>query len=670
MWVGVLGRTVVADAGRAIEIQTGKHRALLAALALAAGRPVGRDALIEALWGADAPPSAAGTLQTYVSAVRRLLEPGLAARGASTHLVSVDGGYLLRAGVDAAEFAAAVREAHATLGPLARRTVPVANDPAALDALLPRLEAALALWRGTPYADLPDTDLVVPERAGLAELRTLAREDRATVLVALGRDAEAAAELEALTAEHPLRERPWTLLAVALARGGRQADALAALDRLRAALDDELGLEPSQAVNELQTAILRHDLPAAPPATDGSAGGAAPDLTAGTPHAEPVPARLVLPEWPLVGRDAHLGVLEAALAEADRGVPQFVTIRGEAGAGKTRLGTEFAARARDAGALVLVGRCSQEEDAPPLWPWLQALGEAVAGVGGADHDAARFALAESIRVLLTDLARDGTVVLGLEDLHWADASSLRVLRHLAAHLDAGRLMVVCTWRRGARQRIRPLAEAAEALARRHATDLEVAGLSADETARLLAAVTGETDRALDPALDPALMEALHRRTDGNPFFLIEYGRLARDEHADLDDLLDQVPATVAAVVDRRIAQLPDRTAETVTAAAVIGREFDLGLLAEALGSGEDAVLALLEPALAADLLQDLGDDRFRFAHALVRETAYGALPPSRRERMHATLAGLVETAPDADRRAPEVARHWAAAGRRHRGRAH
>ncbi|WP_028660858.1 ATP-binding protein [Nocardioides insulae] len=669
MWVGVLGPTLVSDAGRSIEIQTAKHRALLSALALASGRALSSESLIATLWGAGAPPSAAGTLQTYVSAVRRLLEPGLEPRATSSYLASVDGGYRLRADLDGAEFTTTVREVHAAMAPLTAAAVPVAEDPSEVALLQERLDAVLALWRGEPYADLPDSDLVVPERSRLRELWLLAREDRATLLVAAGRDAEAAAELEALTIEEPLRERPRALLAIALARSGRQADALAALDSLRSVLDEELGLEPSHAVHELQTTILRQELPVprprrSPAGPTGHAGQAG-TVRRERPEAvgEPAQTTIVLPHWSMVGREAQLDVLEAALAAAEGGSPQFVTIRGAAGAGKTRLGAEFALRAQQRGALVLVGRCSQEEDAPPLWPWLQALGDSVAGLDDAepDHDAARFAVAESIRGTLADLARDRTVVLGLEDLHWADTSTLRVLRHLAAHLDVGRLLIVCTWRRGARVHLRPLAEAAEALARRHATHLEVDGLSVDQTAQLIAEVTGQTD--------PGLAAALHQRTDGNPFFLIEYGRLARDERADPRTVLDQVPPTVAAVVDRRIAQLPERTREAMTAAAVIGREFGLDLLSGAIRVEEDAALDMLEPALEGDLIADLGGDRYRFAHALVRDGAYSALAASRRERMHATVAGLVETAPDADRRAAEVARHWTAAGRRHRRRA-
>ncbi len=656
VWVGVLGPTVVAAGrdGEPIEVRATKQRALLAALALNAPRPVSPEAVIEAIWGADAPATAAATLQTYVSVVRRLLEPDLAARTPSTYLLSVDGGYRLVADTDAAELAATVNDVHAQLGPMSTALVPVADGTVDPDQLAGRLGGALTAWRGDPYADLPDSDLVRPERARLEALRVLAQEDRATLLVAAGRDAEAVAELESLCRAHPLRERPWVLLAVALARTGRQADALTALDDLRATLDEELGLEPSRQVNELQTVILRHELP--PPRRP---------VTTPSGRAAPEAVRVTLPAWPLVGRDHHLATLETLLGRADRGEPEFASLVGEPGAGKSRLVAELAAGAQERDVLVLVGRSSQDEDAPPMWPWRQALGDAVVDRLGpaadrdTDHDAARFAVAESVRRALADLSSERTVLLALEDLHWADPSSLRVLRHVSAHLETGRLLVVTTWRRGSTSAPggQSLADVAEALARRHATTLEVAGLDEAETAQLVAELTGDRD--------PAVATALHRRTDGNPFFLIEYGRLARDEGRALGEAVDGVPSTVAAVLTRRIAQLPSPTSAALTAGAVIGREFSVDLLARALESEELALLDLLQPAVDGDLLRDVGGDVFRFGHALARDAAYGALTPSRRERLHALIAGMVEESPDAVARAPEVARHWAAAGPRH-----
>ncbi|MBO9522009.1 MAG: AAA family ATPase [Nocardioidaceae bacterium] len=666
MWVGVLGPTVVrstADGHDRATLKAAKHRALLATLALQPGRPVSADALVEALWADEAPPSALGTLHSYLSAVRRTLEPDLGPREPSRYLLSSDLGYTLAVGedaVDAAVFARTVTAVHAEIADLTSAPAPV-TDPARANAALARLDEALALWRGEAFADVPASqaaasEAAVAERARLGELRLLAEEDRATLLVAGGSPGAAVGELDALTARHPLRERLWTLRAVALARTGRQADALATLERLRTSLDDELGIDPSPAVRDLQTAILRQELDLAP------VPAAAP-----APPAPPAPVapavELVAPPWPLAGRGDQLALLDRMLDAADAGTPGFAVLVGEPGAGKSRLALELGLHARDRDTVVLLGRCSADEDAPPLWPWTMALGEhwvPRAVDPGEDHDAQRFALSEGIRADLLALARDRTVLLVLEDLHWADPSSLRVLRHLAAHAETGRLLVLCTWRRGAPDApdAQPLAEASEALARRHATYVELDGLSAGDARSVLAAVAGDE-------LDPAVSAAVHDRTEGNPFFLIEYARLARDEGLDLAGALESMPRTVSDVVRRRIRSLPERSGTALTAGAVIGREFDVELLAQALETSELEALDLLEPALAADLVRDLGADRFRFGHALVRDAAYGELSQSRRERMHAGVATLVSAGPGLASRAAEVARHWAAAGDRH-----
>jgi DNA-binding SARP family transcriptional activator len=670
MWVGVLGPTVVRPTGGSegdpTPLKAAKHRALLAALALQPGRPVSAEALVEAIWGADAPPTAQATLHSYLSVVRRTLEPDLPARAPSRYLVSSDLGYELRLGegeLDVTDFTRCVTQVHAGLGPLTAAVAPWTDDATAAQQALGRLDGALALWRGEPFADVGDTDQVVAERARLGDLRLLALEDRATLLVASGAPESASADLEALTVRHPLRERPWTLLAVAQARTGRQADALATLERLRLTLDEQLGIEPSPVVRDLQTAILRQEPEVSTQtrvAASVTPSASGPPPVTSTPDVPVV--ELTEPAWPLVGRETHLDALSTLLAAAESGTPGFAAVIGEPGSGKSRLALEICLQARDRGALVLVGRCSQDEDAPPLWPWTTALGEDLvpAPRAGVDHDAARFEVAESIRRRLRELAAGSTVVLVLEDLHWADPLSLRVLRHLCSQADSGRLLVVCTWRSGATEG--PLAEAAEALARRHALRLDLEGLSAEDAAEVLRAVAPDQ-------VDDAAVRAARARTDGNPFFLIEYARLARDEHRGLADVLDGMPHTVSDVVRRRINQLPSSSADALTAGAVIGREFELDLLAGELELDETEVLDLLEPALAVDLVQDLGGDRFRFGHALVRDTAYAELTPSRRERMHASLATLVERAPRAAQRAPEIARHWAAAAPRHDGRA-
>ncbi|HET7684506.1 MAG TPA: BTAD domain-containing putative transcriptional regulator [Marmoricola sp.] len=661
MWVGVLGPTVVRDSGtdpdRTVTLKAAKHRALLAALALSPGVPVPADRLVEALWGDAAPPSALATLHTYLSVVRRTLEPALTPRAPSRYLARSDLGYQLLidpGALDVEVFVRTAAEVHAAMGSMVTETAPLAEDPAGAAVLLQRLDAALGLWRGEPYADVVGEHLVVAERNRLAEIRALAEEDRATLLIAAGDAASAVGELEALAARHPLRERLWVLLAVALSRTGRQAEALSALDRLRILLDEELALEPSAVVRELQTAILRQEKGVAHAPVELPRQRTPPVPV----QARSVPFDVVLPDWPLVGREDDLLTLTSLLDAADLGTLSFAAVVGEPGAGKSRLAMELSLRAATTGARVLLGRCSPDEDAPPLWPWTMALAEALSPVpagSSGDHDAERFAVADGICRDLLRLAGHETVVLVLEDLHWADPSSLRVLRHLCNQTATARLLVVCTWRRGAEADA--LGEAAEALGRRHATHVELAGLDPADAADVLAAVSGAP-------VDGATTRSALARTEGNPFFLIEYARLARDEGRPLGSVLASTPRTVADVVRRRIRQLPEGCTPVLTAAAVIGRRFELPLLAATLDLEETAVLDLLEPAIAVDLVQDLGADVFRFVHALVRDAAYDELGPSRRERMHARVAELVAGTADAPQRAAEIARHWAAAGKR------
>ena len=230
-----------------LDLGTPKQRSLVAALALSAGRPVSVDTLVDLLWGDHAPSTVTGTLQAYVSVLRRTLEPHRAKRAPAEVLVTVAPGYALRlpdGALDARAFDQVVTEEHRRLsGPLLGPS-PLPRD--GLEAGVARLGEALDLWRGTPYADLDDAPAVVAERAHLDELRLVALEDRAVARLALGDHGTTAADLEALTTAHPLRERLWALRALALVRSGRQADALEVLRTVREVLADEPRARPGR----------------------------------------------------------------------------------------------------------------------------------------------------------------------------------------------------------------------------------------------------------------------------------------------------------------------------------------------------------------------------------------------------------------------------------------
>ncbi len=240
---GVLGPVVAWDgSGAPLGLKGPRHRAVLARLIMARRRVVPVARLVGDLW--DEPgPGAVGAVQTFVAALRRVLEPERPARAPARLLVTEGPGYALRAApdtVDAWRFEAAVTGA-AALPP--RQA-------------LERLARALELWRGPAYADFAEEDWARGERSRLAELRLQAVERRARARLELGLAAEAVPDLDAHLVEHPWREDAWQLLALALYRTGRQADALAVLRRARAMLADHLGVDPGPGIRRLESDIL------------------------------------------------------------------------------------------------------------------------------------------------------------------------------------------------------------------------------------------------------------------------------------------------------------------------------------------------------------------------------------------------------------------------------
>ena len=262
---------VVAD-GRALALGPHQQRAVLALLVLSAGEVVSSDRLIEALWGERPPPTAAKTVQVYISRLRKTLNRAQAGISSSGELiVTVDHGYVLR--VEPAHVDARVFECLLDRG----RDAFADHE---FDAAATVLRQALALWRGAPLADFTFDAFAAADIARLQELRLEALEIRIDADLALGRHAALIAELEGLTTEHPLRERLRAARMLALYRCGREPEALELYRETRRILVDELGMEPSPALRELHDAILRQDPalkpPAAPrprPSADGDATG-------------------------------------------------------------------------------------------------------------------------------------------------------------------------------------------------------------------------------------------------------------------------------------------------------------------------------------------------------------------------------------------------------------
>jgi predicted ATPase/DNA-binding SARP family transcriptional activator len=313
---GLLGpTTVTGDAGE-IEIHGIVRRRLLARLLVTANRPVPVERLREDLWEGDLPQSAASTLKSHVSLLRRVLGPD--------RLVHRDGAYLLRVEPDELDVFLFEREA------LAGRELLRNGDPkGAADAL----GRGLARWRGPALAEVAHASWAQPEAVRLEELRAACLEGWLEARLAVGETHELIADAEAAITEHPLREGLWAKLITALYRSGRQADALRTYQRLREILGDELGIAPSRELVVLEGAILRQDLEPAP--IDASQQSARVGLGRRTNNLPPELTSFV----PRPAVQAEV----AALLEASR----LVTLTGAGGTGKTRLALRVAADAAD-----------------------------------------------------------------------------------------------------------------------------------------------------------------------------------------------------------------------------------------------------------------------------------------------------------------------------------
>src|SRR5205814_5741341 len=347
-----------------------------------------------------------------------------------------------------------------------------------------------------------------------------------------------------------------------------------------------------------------------------------------------------------VGRHDELVGLRAGLEDAVAGRGRFFLVVGEAGIGKTRLVEELAREAAARGHLVLWGRCWESEGAPPYWPWIQViraylrtarsegpprvaggagapyLAQLVPELGGLESPAAsvppqsehaRFYLFDAVATFLRSRPDHTPLVLVFDDLQWADTPSLLLLQFLVHELRDTAMLVVATYRAMEARQNPHVGEILGALARdgRH---LPLSGFGEGEVALFIEGKTGRSAA-------PALVQAVHRETEGNPFFVDEVVHLLVAEGA-----LDRRDATVArrrpvpqgvrAAIRRPLAPLPAPCRDALTFASVVGREFGLGALQRACGLAADALLEVLRPALGREILvpDPRTAGRYRFAH--------------------------------------------------------
>ena len=640
----ILGPLEVRDGDRLLALGGSKQRALLALLLLRAGEVVSTDRLVEDLWGDSGLSEGSKALHVAVSRLRSALEPDRPAGAEGGVLVTRPPGYELRIAreqLDLFRFEDLLAAGSAALA---------AGDAARASA---ELREALALWRGEPLADLAYESFAQTELARLDELHATAIEERITADIELGRGPELITELQALVKAWPLRERPRAQLMRVLYRAGRQAEALAVYRDARRALVDQLGIEPSRELQELESAILRQDLALDSP---------------GPRAAVPEPSRS-----PFVGREAELAQAEAAINEVFGGRGRLVLLAGEPGIGKSRLAEEVSARARSRDARVLVGRCWEVGGAPAYWPWVQALRPYIAerdrrdlrdelGAGGGematlfpglraqfpdlpdpsalDPEAARFRLFDALVSFIARAAAKRPIVLVLDDLHAADEPSLLLLRFATQALATSRVLIVGAYRDVDPVLGGPLASTLAELATEPAARrMELGGLAERDVAEYVRQTTGA-------AADDATVTAIHFRTEGNALFVDQVTRMLAADGGLRQGATggEGLPQSVRDVIGQSLQRLSPACRQALTRASVLGREFALDALAGMTGSTPGAVLELLDEALEARTVGEApgGPGRLRFSHALVRDVLYDELTPGRRLRLHAQAGGAIE----------------------------
>jgi tetratricopeptide (TPR) repeat protein len=385
-----------------------------------------------------------------------------------------------------------------------------------------------------------------------------------------------------------------------------------------------------------------------------------------------------------VGREQEIAALKAAFERALTRSPSLQLLVGEAGIGKTRLSQELALHARLRGARVLVGRCSEAEDVPPYWPFIDAIDPFLAGETieslrarlGEDASTLRELFPRSIARLpeisregpridrhslfqamvgvLRNLAGSHGLLLILDDLHWADKPSLLLLKHLVENLGASPIVVLATYRDVEVGRQHPLSAVLTDLRRNPAVERVPLGGLGEENVRALVALTG------DPSRSPDFAAKLWSRTEGNPLFVQEVlKQLVVSDHG--DSL--QIPEGIREVIGQRLSRLGEAANRMLARAAVIGRTFTWDILTAVAGEDEDTLLDLLDEALASQVVREKrqpGRVLYEFGHALIRQTLYDEISVPRRVRLHRQVAEAIERVhrSSLDAHVAELAHHY------------
>ena len=394
----------------------------------------------------------------------------------------------------------------------------------------------------------------------------------------------------------------------------------------------------------------------------------------------------------LIRREEPLAALEDALLEARRGRGRLVVVAGEAGIGKTRLSNELVGQARRLGSAVLAGGCSEAELALPYLPFVEAIGNYLADadiehlrarLGSAgrelsqlfpqfgdgvevsgDPAQAKLRLFEAILALLAIPAAERSLLLVIEDVHWADDSTHHLLDHIARRLSGMRALVLVTYRSDELHRRHPFLPTLRSWRRGEIAEVvNLEPLPEVGIGEMVAAITGNA------AVDDELVDLLFERTEGNPFFIEEMLNEAVAGLAPVALLSRSaveavgIPETVRDTILQRLARLDRERASVLEAAAVLGRGFDYPTLLAVSGADEAAVQAALEEAIGEQLVEDHPDrqGRYQWRHALTQEAIYESIVAPRRQAIHSRTADAL--AATGSSRPVDIANHLLGAGR-------
>ena len=399
-----------------------------------------------------------------------------------------------------------------------------------------------------------------------------------------------------------------------------------------------------------------------------------------------------VPAGPIIARQAEVRQLLGVLDKVTGGVGQLIMLIGEPGVGKTRLAQEATVAARMRGFLVASGRCYEPERSVPYYPFLEALAAVYDGTvasiradvprrwsylewllpdrphlvtaseaGGQDVQQRLF---WAVSGFLQAVAAAAPVALLLDDVHWADESSLKLLQYVARQTRGNRVLLLGTYRDVEVGRQHPLEGVLRDLIRESLLEeITVSRLEQQGTAALAAALLGE------PEVSGKFAKLVHEHTDGNPFFtqevmraLVERGDVFfRDGSWDRRAVEEiEVPRSVRSAIGERVSRLSEQAQEVLHEASVLGQAFGFDDLWRMSKRSEEEVEKALEDALAAMLIRVTGKDDYSFNHALTQQTLYSELSPRRRNRLHVAVGEALEQLPEPTRRrrAAQLAWHF------------